>query len=85
MQCKQARTWAMLQQLYQNCWKPIAYITRFLTDLEAKYSINDLDLLPVVWAVEHFKNYVYGIEFQTVSDHKVLKSVLRANKSNKTF
>ena len=59
--------------------------TRFLTNFEAKHSINELELLTVVWSVEHFKNNVYGIEFEIVSDHKALKSVLKANKSNKTF
>ena len=61
---------AVLQQNEENNWKPIAYASRFSTDFEAKYSINELELLAVVWSVEHFKNYVYGIEFEIVSDHK---------------
>ena len=76
---------AVLQQNEENSWKPIAYASRFLTEFESNYSINELELLAVVWSVEHFKNYVYGIEFEIVSDHKALKSVLKANKSNKTF
>ena len=36
-------------------WKLIAYAWRFLTVFEAKYSINKLELLAVVWSVEHFK------------------------------
>ena len=76
---------AVLQQNEENSWKPIAYASRFLTEFESKYLINELELLAVVWSVEHFKNYVYGIEFEIVSDHKALKSVLKANKSNKTF
>ena len=66
-------------------WKPISYASRFLTELEAKFSINELELLAVVWAIEHFKNYVYGETFGVVSDHKALQSVLKANKGNKTF
>ena len=38
-----------------------------------------------MWSIEHFKNYVYGIQFGVVADHKALKSVLSANKGNKTF
>ena len=76
---------AVLQQNKENSWKPIAYASRYLTEFESKYSINELELLAVVWSVEHFKNYVYGIEFEIVSDHKALKIVLKANKSNKTF
>ena len=66
-------------------WKPISYASRFLTELEAKYSINELELLAVVWAIKHFKNYVYGEKFGVVSDHKALQSVLKANKGNKFF
>ena len=53
--------------------------------MEEKYSINDFELLAVVWAVEHFKNYLYGIKFQVVSDHKALATVLKSNKGNKTY
>ena len=66
-------------------WKPISYASRFLTELEAEYSINELELLAVVCAIEHFKNYVYGEMFRVVSDHKALQSVLKAIKGNKTF
>ena len=41
--------------------------------------------MAVVWAVEHFKNYLYGIKFQVVSDHKALATVLKSNKGNKTY
>ena len=76
---------AVLQQCEENDWKPISYASRFLTELEAKYSINELELLAVVWSVEHFKNYVYGVPFGIVSDHKALQSVLKSNKGNKTY
>ena len=76
---------AVLQQKGKEGWKPISYASRFLTDLEAKYSINELELLAVVWSAEHFKNYVYGINFGVVSDHEALQSVLKSNKENKTF
>ena len=69
----------------QVSWKPLEYASRFLTELESKYSINELELLAVVWSVEHFKDYVDGVEFGMVSDHKALQSVLKANKGNETF
>ena len=76
---------AVLQMKEQDSWKPLAYASQFLTELESKYSIQELELLAVVWSIEHFKNYVYGVEFGVVSDHKALQSVLKANKGNKTF
>ena len=39
----------------------------------------------VVSATEHFKNYLYGAEFEIVTDHKALLSALNANQSNKTM
>ena len=77
---------AVLQQIQNNGeWKPICFASRFLTNFEAKYSINELELLVIVWAVEHFKNYVYGVKFKIISDHKALMTVLKPNRGNKTF
>ena len=39
----------------------------------------------MVWATEHFKNYLYGAELEIVTDHKALLSALNANQSNKTM
>ena len=85
MRCEQKWVRAVLQQCEENKWKPISYASRFLKELEAKYSINELELLAVVWSVEHFKYYVYGVSFGIVSDHKALQSVLKSNKGNKTY
>ena len=77
---------AVLQQQQDNQeWKPVSFASRFLTNFEAKYSINELELLAVVWGIEHFRNYVYGVKFQVILDHKALASVLRPNRRNKTF
>ena len=76
---------AVLQQQEEIGWRPVHFASRFLTPLEEKYSINELELLAVVWAVEHFKNYLYGIKFQVVSDHKALATVLKSNKGNRTY
>ena len=77
---------AVLQQSQEKGeWKPICFASRFLTEIEAKYSIKELELSAIVWAVEHFRNYVYGIQFKIVSDHKALASVLTPNKGNNTF
>ena len=76
---------AVLQQCDENKWKTISYASTFLTELETKYSINELELLAVVWSVEHFKNYVYGVSFGIVSDHKALQRVLKSIKGKKSY
>ena len=49
------------------------------------YSTNELELLGVVWATEHLESFLYGAEFEIVTDHKALLSALNANQSNNTM
>ena len=76
---------AILQQQNEGEWETTHYASRFSTEFEKKYSINELELLVVVWAIEKFRNCVYGTEFEVVSDHKALTTILKVNRSNKTF
>ena len=41
----------------QNIWQPIPNASRFNKN-EQRYSINELELLAVVWSLEHFKYYL---------------------------
>ena len=76
---------ASLKQLHGNDWKTISFASRFLNPHESKYSTNKLELLRVVWAVEHYKNYFYGSEFETITDHKALLSAFSPNHGSKTY
>ena len=51
--------------------------------LGTKSSMEKLELLDVVWSLEHFENYLHGITFGIVSDHKALERILKSNKGNK--
>ena len=64
---------------------PICFASKFSTDSEEKYSINELELLAIAWTVGQYKNYVYGIQFKKISDHISLMSVFKTNRGNKTF
>ena len=77
---------AVLQQSHINGeWKPICFASRFLSEFESKVSFNELELLTIVWAVEHYRNYVYGVQFKIIYDHIALMSVLKSNRRFKTF
>ena len=62
---------------------PIAYASRFLNTLEEKYSVDELELLGVVWAIEHFKYYLCGKHFTVITDHQALISALNASERSK--
>ena len=53
--------------------------------LEERYSTNELELLAIVWALEHFKYYLYGNKFILQTDHQALLSALKNNRGIKTY
>ena len=71
------RLGACLEQKEKNNWQPIAYASRFLNKNEQRYSINELELLAVVWSLEHFKYYLFGSHFTIQTDHQALLSALK--------
>ena len=75
--------WDCLEQKHGHIWKPVAYASRFLNKLEERFSTNEL--LAIVWALEHFKYYLYGNKFTLQMDHQALLSALKNNRGNETY
>ena len=76
---------AALEQLDCEGWKTVAFASRFLNSNEERYSINELELLGVVWAIEYFKYYLFGKTFTVLTDHRALLSVLKSHRSNNSY
>ena len=67
------------QQTKEEGWETTHFASRFLTAFEQKCSINELELLAVVSSMENVLKYVYGTQFEVVSDQKALMTVLKDN------
>ena len=64
---------------------PKRLASKFLNKNKKGYSINELELLAVVWSLEHFKYYLIGSHFTLQRDHQALISALKINRGNKTY
>lgn len=63
---------AVLSQGSVGSDKPIAYASRTLSETEMRYSTIERELLAIIWAVKHFRPYLYGNTFTIFTDHRPL-------------
>ena len=57
--------------------KPVNFSSRSLIDAESRYSNLEREMLAVAWAVNHYRQYVYGRRFKIVSDHSPLQQIIK--------
>ena len=69
---------AVLVQLDgKNQPRIIYYASRSLSKTEQRYCQTEKEALALVWAVEKFQIYLYGKEFDLVTDHKPLEAIFK--------
>ncbi len=56
--------------------RPLAYASCTLQKHEANYGITELEGLGVIWAVKHFRPYLYGHTCHVFMDHEALKALM---------
>ncbi|XP_063077523.1 uncharacterized protein K02A2.6-like [Engraulis encrasicolus] len=57
-------------------WRPVAFISRSMTDTERRYAQIEKEALALTWACERFQSYLIGKDFLIQTDHKPLISLL---------
>ena len=53
----------------------ISYASRSLTDTDRRYSQTEKEALSLVWACERLHVYLYGTDFELLTDHRPLESI----------
>jgi hypothetical protein len=49
-----------MQQKSGDCWRPLGFFSRKLTDTESRYSTFDCELLVAPAAIKHFRHFCEG-------------------------
>ena len=59
--------------------RPIAFVSKSLTDTETRYANIERELLAIVFGCEKFYTYLYGRSFMVETDHKPLEMISLKN------
>ena len=64
---------AVISQLQPDgSTRPISYASRALSNVEKRYSQIERECLAILFAIQRFRIYLYGISFKVKTDHKPL-------------
>src|SRR5712664_1356826 len=66
---------AVLSQLQDDKWHPIAYLSKALTETQRNYEIYDKEMLAIMLALEEWRHYLIGASepFEIWTDHQNLQ------------
>ena len=56
--------------------RPVAFMSKALTDTQSRYSNIECEILGVVTGVEHFHQYLFGKQFTLYTDHKPIGNMV---------
>ena len=75
----------LLMRCEDDRWRPVAYISKSLSDTEKNYKIHDREMLAVIRCLEVWRYFLEGarIKFKVWMDHKNLEYFMSSQKLNR--
>jgi len=75
----------LLMKGSNELWRPVAFISKSLSDTERNYEIHDKEMLAVVKCLEVWKHFLEGatMKFEIWTDHKNLEYFMKVQKLNR--
>lgn len=73
---------AVLQQLHNDVWEPLAFFSRKLSPTQTKYSPYDRELLAIYEAIKYFRHMVEARHFTVYTDHRPICYAYHERKHN---
>ena len=67
---------AVLEQLRDGRWTPLAFFSKAFRDAEKNYSAFDRELLAIHLSLRHFRAFLEGRQFTVFTDHKPITTAL---------
>jgi len=67
-----------------NLWRPVAFISKSLSDTKKNYKIHDKEMLAVIRCLEAWRHFLEGttVKFAIWTDHKNLEYFMKVQKLN---
>lgn len=69
----------VLSHIVNDEERPIAFASRSLTNAEQNYSQLDREALAIVYAIQHYHEYLYGRLFKLITDNQPLSRIFHQN------
>lgn len=73
---------AVVQQLRNGVWEPLAFFSRKLSPSQRKYSPYDRELLAIYESIKYFRHMLEARYFVVYTDHKPLTYAFHERKIN---
>ena len=76
---------AVLSQIQDGKWHPIAFLSKALTETQRNYEIYDKEMLSIMIALEEWRHYLIGADesFEIWTDHQNLQYFRQPQKVNR--